>query len=144
MKFAYQRWMIRAALIYLVIGVSLGFVMYLAPLFPDAGLYRFRSVHIHLLLVGFMLQIVMGVALWMFPRMAVDPHYTPPRRGMTLFVLLNCGVFLRSAGELYGMVPVNTAYFVGLAGAGLQLIAILFFLSLILSRVRGVNAGKHS
>jgi hypothetical protein len=30
--------------------------------------FGFITAHVHLLLVGFMLMIVMGVATWMFPR----------------------------------------------------------------------------
>jgi len=38
----------------------------------------FVTAHVHLLLVGFMLMMVMGVATWMFPRPAKDdPRYRP-------------------------------------------------------------------
>jgi hypothetical protein len=36
------------------------------------------TTHVHLLLVGFMVMLVMGVATWMFPRPAAgDPRYRP-------------------------------------------------------------------
>src|SRR4029079_1101212 len=38
----------------------------------------FITAHVHLLLVGFMLMLVMGVATWMFPRPARDDaRYRP-------------------------------------------------------------------
>jgi uncharacterized protein (DUF2249 family) len=55
---------VRAALLYLVCAAFLGTLLYLFP-----GLVGpFRPSHVHAGLVGFFLQMVMGVAYWMMPR----------------------------------------------------------------------------
>jgi len=55
---------VRAALFYLVYAAFLGTLFYLFP--GLAG--PFRPSHVHAGLVGFFLQMVMGVAYWMMPR----------------------------------------------------------------------------
>ncbi len=79
---------IRAALFYLVYTALLGTLFYLFP--GLAG--PFRPSHVHAGLVGFFLQMVMGVAYWMMPR----PGGLRQDRleGLT-FVLLNAGLLLR-------------------------------------------------
>ncbi len=40
--------------------------------------YQIITAHVHLLLVGFILMMIMGVALWMFPRLPKgDEGYSP-------------------------------------------------------------------
>lgn len=56
--------------------------------------------HAHILLVGFLLMLILGVALWMFPKPAEgDPRWRP-RRFELVYWLLVLGVIGRSAGEI--------------------------------------------
>ena len=62
-------WFIRLALAYLATGFTFG-----ALLLANKGLafapllWRLRPTHIELLLVGWMVQLAMGVAFWILPR----------------------------------------------------------------------------
>lgn len=79
---------IRAALVYLVYTALLGTLFYLFP-----GLVGpFRLSHVHAGLVGFFLQMVMGVAYWMMPR---PGGLRQDRLEGITFVLLNTGLLLR-------------------------------------------------
>lgn len=136
MKFVYQRALILAALFYLVAGVLLGLALFLARAFPEiAWILRFRTVHVHLLLTGFVLQLIMGVALWMFPRHRHPPHYTSPRAGLALVVVYNAGIWLRSCCEPFAA-EAPALFWLAFGGMLLQAGGIFFFLFLIVRRVR--------
>ena len=60
----YPRLFIQTALIYLLIGVILGVVIGTDPMLA----VRFRFVHIHLNLLGFMVMFIGGVAYHVLPR----------------------------------------------------------------------------
>ena len=70
---------IKTSFVFLLAGLGLGGYIIVAQFV--AGAYPPRlliTAHVHLLLVGFMLTIVMGVATWMFPRPARDEtRYRP-------------------------------------------------------------------
>ena len=93
-------WFVRAALCHLVVGFSIGAVLLASkgiPLAFDA--WPLRPAHIEMLLVGWMIQLVMGVAVWIFPRFVL--HRAPRRSALTAwiaFALLNTGVLLACLG----------------------------------------------
>ena len=63
---------IKTSFVFLLTGLGLGGYIIVAQFV--VGTYPPRpliTAHVHLLLVGFMLTIVMGVATWMFPRPAL-------------------------------------------------------------------------
>lgn len=94
-------WFVRASLCHLVAGFALGALMLASKgvaVIP-AGIWALRAVHIEMLLVGWMIQLVMGVAVWIFPRMGL--RRAPQRSAATAwlaFALLNSGVLLASLG----------------------------------------------
>jgi hypothetical protein len=70
---------IKTSFVFLVAGLLLGGYVsvgeFLLGRYPSR---LFITAHAHLLLVGFMLMMVMGVATWMFPRPARDDaRYRP-------------------------------------------------------------------
>lgn len=94
-----SRWLIRAALIYLLLGFTVGALILahkgvqLHPL-----LWSWLPAHIEFLLLGWVLQLTMGVAFWILPR-----YWQPPRRpnefyARLAFILLNLGIWLVVAG----------------------------------------------
>jgi cbb3-type cytochrome oxidase subunit 1 len=98
-----SQWLIRAAFLYLLAGFSVGALLlahkgiFLAPL-----LWRWLPAHMEFLLVGWIVQLTMGVAFWILPR-----YWKPPRRPkegyvQAAFVLLNLGIWLVVAGATFG------------------------------------------
>jgi cbb3-type cytochrome oxidase subunit 1 len=59
---------LKTAIVFLLVGLLLGFWMLLGREFGLPMSSRLRSAHTHALLVGFVLMMIAGVALWMFPR----------------------------------------------------------------------------
>ncbi len=144
MKFRYQRWMLRASLLYLLVGILLGLLMYLDQGVPGLGwTYRLYTTHVHLILVGAVMQVVMAVALWMFPRRKEPPYWTPESQGLTLFVIFNLGVVLRSLAEPWSLTS-PTLYWIGVLGVSLEILGFFYFVYLILQRVRAPGSSRRT
>lgn len=96
-------WFVRAAFAYLVLGFTLG-----ALLLAQKGvgphtdwLWALRPAHLEFLLMGWLVQLVMGVALWIFPRFGVSrTPYGSVVLAWLAFGLLNAGVLLAGLGPL--------------------------------------------
>ena len=62
-------WLVRASLICLVAGALLGAALLSSPAVPALrGLERLVAAHVELMLVGWLMQLAMGVAYWILPR----------------------------------------------------------------------------
>jgi len=58
------------------------------------------SAHTHAVFIGFVMFMILGVALWLFPKpLAEDPRYRTARIERVYWLLL-CGTLLRVGGEL--------------------------------------------
>lgn len=88
-------WFLRSSLVYLALGFTLG-----ALLLWDKGLplgpavWVLRPLHVEVALVGWVLQLVMGTAYWIFPRFGM----TAAQRGREdlawlAFGLVNAGLW---------------------------------------------------
>src|SRR5262245_4217650 len=58
------------------------------------------TAHVHLLLVGFMLMIVMGVATWMFPRPPRDDTRYRPGLAEAVYWVMAASTAIRAAAEM--------------------------------------------
>jgi len=143
MKFLYQRLILRTSLVYFIIGIFIGFLMFLGYRVKSLEfIFYLREVHVHILLVGFVIQLIMGVALWFFPRkMPVNiserekMYRVEEIKGMILYVIFNLGTILRSLFE--GFIDFNSLfYFLSLTGTILQTLSLFYFFILILPRIR--------
>jgi hypothetical protein len=97
----------------------------------------FVTAHVHLLLVGFMLMLVMGVATWMFPRPARDDARYRPELAEAVYWLMTLATLIRASAELiasyWQAAPPRLA--IALGGLG-QLAAAGLFVVNMWSRVR--------
>lgn len=97
-----SRWFIRASLVNLALGFTLGALLLCnkaVGLTPE--LTRLLPAHIEFLLVGWVIQLVMGVATWILPRFAVPSSaYGSAAVAWVAFGLLNAGVWLAAAGPV--------------------------------------------
>lgn len=129
-------WMIRAALIYLLTGFTFGGLLLFHKGIPiSAMLWSLLPAHIEFLLLGWTVQLVMGMAFWILPRFR-----RPPRRGNTIFAwlafgLLNLGVLVVGLGPLITTSPIAT-----FAGRSAELAAALTFAAHAWPRVKPTGA----
>jgi cbb3-type cytochrome oxidase subunit 1 len=133
---------IKTSFAFLIAGVLLGTYasvsQYLLGAYPPRLLI---TAHVHLLLVGFMLMIVMGVATWMFPRPARDDLRYRPELAEAVYWLMTASTCVRALAEMFAAFADSTALrmTVALGGAG-QAGGVLLFVANMWTRVRMPSA----
>ena len=97
---------IKTSFAFLMVGLLLGGYLTVGEFIVGAYPPRLAiTAHVHLLLVGFMLMMVMGVATWMFPRPAKDDARYRPELAETVYWLMTAATALRATAEvLFGFV----------------------------------------
>jgi cbb3-type cytochrome oxidase subunit 1 len=133
---------IKTSFAFLIAGVLLGTYasvsQYLLGTYPPRLLV---TAHVHLLLVGFMLMIVMGVATWMFPRPARDDLRYRPELAEAVYWLMTVATCVRAVAELLAARSDSAGLRVAIALGGLgQAGAILLFVVNMWTRVRMPSA----
>jgi len=94
------RWFIKTSLVYFVAALVVGVAqaaqapLGLAPELAGAG-----PVYVHLLVVGWITQMIFGVAYWMFPRYSRETPRGSDRLALAAYVCLNAGLLLRVIAE---------------------------------------------
>ena len=92
---------IKTSFAFLVLGLLLGGWIIVAEFVLGAWPPRLLvTAHVHLLLVGFMLMIVMGVATWMFPRPAREDTRYRPGLAQTVYWIMTISTAVRAAAEV--------------------------------------------
>jgi len=88
-------WLVRASLIYLLTGTVLGALLLAQKGIPyDARVWALFPMHMEFLLVGWLIQLAMGVAFWILPRFGSGNPRGESRLVLTAFILLNAGIGL--------------------------------------------------
>ena len=127
---------------FLALGLALGaWIMAQRELlqrFPSPYLV---SAHTHAILVGFVMMMILGVALWLFPRPAKDDARYSPRAAEVAYWLVGGGTAIRVAGEL-ARSGVDAPWLrIGTFAAGLlQIAGLLVFFYTMWSRIRPLGS----
>ncbi len=88
-------WFVRASLMYLAVGFVLGALMLAEKGIPFyAGIWSILPVHIEFLLMGWLVQLAMGVAFWILPRFGAGPPRGDERLILAAWIFLNLGIVL--------------------------------------------------
>lgn len=92
---------IKTSFVFLVAGLVLGAYIVITQFALNTYSPRLHvTAHVHLLLVGFMLMIVMGVATWMFPRPARDGGRYRPELAEAVYWIMTVATVVRVLAEL--------------------------------------------
>lgn len=127
---------IRAALLHLAVGISFGALMLANKGVPFApALWRLLETHVELVLVGWTMQLALGVALWVLPRLPGPQKYGHTRLGWAAFALLNTGVAAVALAQWLGA----SALLLAVAGRAAELFAFIFFAVQVWPRIRALN-----
>ncbi len=133
---------IKTSFAFLIAGVLLGTYVslsqYLFGVYPPR---LFLTAHAHLLLVGFMLMVVMGVATWMFPRPGRDDLRYRPELAEAVYWLMTAATCVRALAELSAAYADSTALRAAVALGGLgQAGGVVLFVVNMWTRVRMPSA----
>jgi hypothetical protein len=146
----------RASLLYLMLGAVLGALLMINRWLPlGAWVYALKASHVQFLIIGWLTQLILGVAWWLFPplKSGIRPDGTPARRGQAqrgseplfwaTFALLNAGILLRGlGGPLRAWTPAGWLEGAsGLSGLFLLAAAVAFVLN-VWARVRALGQGR--
>lgn len=94
------RWYLKTALLYFVLALLIGVLLAgRAALALPAAVNALAPVYFHLLMVGWVSQLIFGVGFWMFPKQSAARPRGSERLGWATFGLLNAGLLLRLVAE---------------------------------------------
>jgi len=135
-------WLVRAALVHLLVGTALGTVLLLAKagvgVPPWVG--RTWPLHGEMMLLGWMVQLAMGVAYWILPKHAQAPVRGRVAPVIAAALLINVGVVGAGLAPALGVGSAR----IGLAVAGriAELAAVLLFASNAWPRIKAFGRGS--
>lgn len=141
--FTLVRRFIKTGIAFLMLGLVLGAVLLvrreLYGVFPNAHL---ATAHAHAVWVGFVMFLILGVALWLFPRAPKDDTRYRPERVAAAYWILLLATSARFGGEVARGWLDNLAlrWVVVLGGVG-QLIGLALYFWTMWPRIRPV--GSH-
>lgn len=134
---------IKTGVAFLGIGLVLGFWLLvqreILGVWPHPNLV---SAHAHAVLVGFVMFMILGVALWLFPRASKeDTRYSPGRAAASYWILLVAtgGRFVAEAARAW--VPLDWLGWVVVLGGLGQIVGLAVYFWTMWSRIRPV--GSH-
>jgi hypothetical protein len=135
---ALTRWFIKSALVYFAVALLVGVVVMARPVLAlPAELVALTPVYFHLLMVGWVTQLIFGVVYWMFPKYSQAQPRGNERLGWATYLLLNAGLLLRIVGEpLEAIRPEAGAGWMLAGSAVLQLLAGWVFIANTWPRVK--------
>ena len=131
------RWFLRSGLVCLLFGLGLG-VAQPAVFSSSPWAAALWPIQLHLLTVGWLTQLIFGVAWWLFPRAPSGPLRGNEWAAWTAFWCLQTGLIIRVVLEPLRMVgdgPVATRPLLVLSGV-LHFVAAVAFVFAIWPRVR--------
>ncbi|MGC8594119.1 MAG: hypothetical protein ACP5US_02860 [Candidatus Kryptoniota bacterium] len=140
--FSTVRYFIKTSIVFLILGMLTGLHIMLSEyLFHTGYGYSLVSAHTHIILVGSVMMMIMGVALWFFPRPEKeDKRYNPDLIRFTYFTMTAFTAlrFLVEVGMAYVNLLILT-YLDLISGFGQIASMILFFYS-IWGRIRPIGS----
>jgi heme/copper-type cytochrome/quinol oxidase subunit 1 len=138
--FELSRRYIKTGFIFFIVGLLLGLHMiiskYILGNWPSP---QFITAHVHVLLFGLIISIIMGVAMWMFPRPQSEEHYSP-KLAEIIYWLLTLGTLIRFICEVTSpyVTWIVLNWLIVLASVS-QVLAGLLFVYNVWTRVRPVG-----
>ena len=133
---------LKTGIAFLALGLALGtWMMVERELWQRFPSRYVVSAHTHALLVGFVMMMILGVALWLFPRPAKDDTRYSPRAANVAYWLVACGTAGRVAGELARQVSSASWLRAGTLMTGvLQVAGLAVFFYTMWSRIRPLGS----
>lgn len=124
-------WLVRASLIHMGIGFLFGSLILHhkgIPIYPWT--WRLLNPHIELMIFGWTIQFVMGIAFWILPRFTGEGRYGNTPLGWWSFAFINSGILMVALGSWFSLEQIT------LIGRLCTLSAVCLFVLLMWPRVK--------
>ena len=132
---------LKTAILFLVAGLGIGGWMLVQRELTGVVTPYVTSAHTHAILVGFVMMMILGVALWMFPRPAKGDTRYRPYLAESAYWMVTTGTAVRVVGELLHSRTDSDALRFAIVVAGLlQIAGILTFFATMWSRIRATGS----
>jgi len=136
---------LKTAIGFLIIGVALG--VWLLVRRETSGVLasaRELSAHTHALLVGFVMMVIAGVALWIFPRPSADDTRYKPWLAAAAWWCLAPGTALRIVAEMMAGVSPDIGMRVAIMLGGLlQAVGLALVFWALYPRIRAAGSAQR-
>ena len=131
-------WLVRAALVHLLVGAALGALLLATKAGLGTPLWAARTwpLHSEMMLLGWMVQLTMGVAYWILPKHAQRPARGAAAPMVAAALLINAGVLSAGLGPVLGRAGLVVA------GRLAELAAVLLFASNAWPRIKEFGRGR--
>lgn len=95
------RWFVRSALVWFLLALALGVLMAgdVSARVPGTALVLPYPTYLHLLTVGWLTNLIFGVAFWMFPRHTAEHPRGSDHLAWSAYAGINAGLVLRMVAE---------------------------------------------
>lgn len=141
--FSTVRYFIKTSVIFLIVGILTGLFMAVSKyVFKYGYSQELISAHTHLILVGSVMMMIMGVALWFFPRAEKDDKKYNPNLILFTYWLMTISTSLRFIFQVTAnFVYSEWIHYLIAANSFLQVVAMSLFFYSMWGRIRPV--GSH-
>jgi len=139
---------IKTAILFLGLGLAIGFWMVVArDIGGQSPTPLLITAHTHSILVGFVMMMILGVALWLLPRPERGDEQYSPQRADVAYWLLTGGTLARTAGEVVRAIltssPDTPLALATVAGAILQIAGLSLFFYTVWGRIRSAGSRER-
>jgi len=140
--FTTVRYFVKTSIIFLIVGIFTGLYMSLDKhLFYTGFSPELISAHTHIILVGSVMMMIMGVALWFFPRAEKDDKKYNPDLILVTYWIMTISTALRFLFQVIGSFIESKYIETGISVFSIfQVLAIILFFYAMWGRIRGVGS----
>jgi len=142
--FSTVRYFIKTSIIFLLIGLLSGLYMLFAKSYLNIWPHpELVSAHTHIILSGSVMMMIMGVALWFFPRPEKDDPLYKPELILVSYYLMTVSTAVRFTSQviLSFITPNEIIKFVLVVSSLGQIAGLIIFFISMWGRIRSV--GSH-
>ncbi len=141
--FSTVRYFIKTSIVFLVIGIFSGLYMMISQKF--FGVYphpELVSAHSHIILIGSVMMMIMGVALWFFPRPDKEDKLYKPDLILFVYYIFSISTLIRFLTQfIFAFYSIEFLKWLIVIASILQVAGIILFFISIWGRIRPV--GSH-
>lgn len=139
--FTTARYFIKTAFGFFILGLLSGLYIYGAKSFGWTLPFTLIQAHLHVLFMGGIVMMILGVGVWFFPRAKKDDNKYNPDVVRSSYFILTISTIVRFVAEIFqGLSASRTADLVGFWSSAAQVLAVITIIYSIWGRIRPVGS----